>query len=198
MTDPGSLRASDADRETVVRALTDQLSAGRLSTSEFDERTRAVYAAKTYADLVPITADLPLPSPLVNPPGWVGARPGAYPVPQQSRGTHPVLPNPRAGYADDAATGQQRAGPTGGPPIEVVGPGPEQPRPGEGYGGHYPFGWQSLFSWQSALAGYFVSVLVLVVIWAVAGFGYFWPGWIIGFGLLSLLGRGGRRYGRRR
>jgi len=193
MTDPGSLRASDADRETVVRALTEQMTAGRLSLSELDERCRSVYAAKTYADLVPITADLPLPSPLVSPPGWVGARPGAYPVPEQSPGARPHLPTPRAGHADDAETAAP--GPADAVPgrtrTDVVGRGQQHRHPSRGYGRRYPFGW------RAALGGYLVTVLVLVVIWAVTTpGGDFWPGWVIGFGLLGVL-RGGK-HGHRR
>jgi hypothetical protein len=53
------LRASDADRERVAETLREAAGDGRLTMDELDERLDAVYAAKTYAELVPITHDLP-------------------------------------------------------------------------------------------------------------------------------------------
>ena len=52
-------RASDADRQHVVEALQRHTGDGRLSLDEFAARTDATYRAVTYADLAPITADLP-------------------------------------------------------------------------------------------------------------------------------------------
>jgi hypothetical protein len=57
--DRGNLRASDADRERVADILREAAGDGRLSMEELDERLDAVYAAKTYAELEPITRDLP-------------------------------------------------------------------------------------------------------------------------------------------
>jgi hypothetical protein len=57
--DPQHLRASDADRERVAETLREAAGDGRLTMDELDERLDAVYAAKTYAELVPITQDLP-------------------------------------------------------------------------------------------------------------------------------------------
>jgi Domain of unknown function (DUF1707)/Cell wall-active antibiotics response 4TMS YvqF len=57
--DPQHLRASDADRERVAEVLREAAGDGRLTMDELDERLDAVYAAKTYAELVPITHDLP-------------------------------------------------------------------------------------------------------------------------------------------
>lgn len=54
-----SLRASDAERETVVERLQVALSEGRLTVTEFDERTRDAYAATTRGDLAALTEDLP-------------------------------------------------------------------------------------------------------------------------------------------
>lgn len=56
------LRASDADRERVAEVLRTSAAEGRLELDELDERLRAVYAARTYADLEPILVDLPKPS----------------------------------------------------------------------------------------------------------------------------------------
>jgi Domain of unknown function (DUF1707) len=55
---PG-LRASDADRERVADVLRQAAGEGRLSFDELDERLGAAFAARTYAELEPITADLP-------------------------------------------------------------------------------------------------------------------------------------------
>jgi hypothetical protein len=56
---PRELRASDGDRDRVASVLREAAGDGRLSLEELDERLEAVYAAKTYADLEPITRDLP-------------------------------------------------------------------------------------------------------------------------------------------
>ena len=57
--DKGNLRASDADRERVAEVIRQAAGDGRLTMEELDERLDAVYAAKTYAELEPITRDLP-------------------------------------------------------------------------------------------------------------------------------------------
>ena len=54
------LRASDSDREKVAKLLHDAMAEGRLTLAELDERLQATYAAKTLADLVPLTEDLPV------------------------------------------------------------------------------------------------------------------------------------------
>ena len=57
--DRGNLRASDADRERVADIIRRAAGDGRLTMDELDERLEAVYAAKTYAELEPLTRDLP-------------------------------------------------------------------------------------------------------------------------------------------
>ena len=57
--DPSQLRISDEDRHQVAELLRDAAGDGRIDLEELDERLEATYAAKTYADLVPITIDLP-------------------------------------------------------------------------------------------------------------------------------------------
>lgn len=57
--DRGNLRASDSDRERVADILRQAAGDGRLTMEELDERLDAVYTAKTYAELEPITKDLP-------------------------------------------------------------------------------------------------------------------------------------------
>src|SRR3712207_8251572 len=57
--DPAQLRISDADRHQVAEILREAAGEGRLDLDELDQRLDATYAARTYADLVPITLDLP-------------------------------------------------------------------------------------------------------------------------------------------
>lgn len=58
-TQPGQLRASDADREHVASLLRQAAGDGRLDLGELDERLSQAYAARTYADLEPLTSDIP-------------------------------------------------------------------------------------------------------------------------------------------
>jgi hypothetical protein len=58
--DPARMRISDADRHQVAEILRDAAAEGRIDLDELDERLEAAYAARTYADLVPITMDLPV------------------------------------------------------------------------------------------------------------------------------------------
>jgi Domain of unknown function (DUF1707) len=53
------LRASDDDRDTVLRALERHTAAGRINLDEFDQRSTAALAAVTRDDLAALTADLP-------------------------------------------------------------------------------------------------------------------------------------------
>jgi hypothetical protein len=54
----GALRASDADREVVHRALGNAYADGRLTREEFDQRSEAVLSARTLAELPVLIADL--------------------------------------------------------------------------------------------------------------------------------------------
>ena len=84
--DRGNLRASDTDRERVAEILREAAGDGRLTLEELDERLDAVYAAKTYAELEPITHDLPnadaphvpaaAPAPTADPARF-GGQPGS-------------------------------------------------------------------------------------------------------------------------
>jgi hypothetical protein len=58
--DPSQLRISDQDRHQVAEVLREAAGEGRIDFQELDERLDATYAARTYADLVPITLDLPV------------------------------------------------------------------------------------------------------------------------------------------
>jgi Domain of unknown function (DUF1707) len=65
----GRLRASHADRERVIDTLKAAYVYGLVTKDEFDERASQTFAARTYAELAVITADIPAglapaPSPL--------------------------------------------------------------------------------------------------------------------------------------
>ena len=97
MTEPSSeIRASDADREAVAAQLRAAGEDGRLDNDELEERLGRTYAAKTFGELAPLTADLTptrapvpasspasVPTPLPPPPGVPGKRSG--PPKQQIR-----------------------------------------------------------------------------------------------------------------
>ena len=53
------LRASDADRETVVEQLRAHAAAGRLDAEELDDRIGRALEARRLGDLAPLLADLP-------------------------------------------------------------------------------------------------------------------------------------------
>ncbi len=85
--DPSRLRISDEDRHKVADVLRQAAGEGRIDLEELDERLEATYHAKTYGDLVPITADLPAAG---TPPG---TRPEAasawHPVPSSGLPRYP-------------------------------------------------------------------------------------------------------------
>ncbi|MEU4239459.1 DUF1707 domain-containing protein [Actinoplanes sp. NPDC026619] len=69
------LRAADTDRQVVADQLKSALEEGRLDLSEYDERLRDAYAARTYGDLDRLLTDLPNAAPVV--PAAPQARPEA-------------------------------------------------------------------------------------------------------------------------
>ncbi len=72
-----TLRASDAERDVVVRELGRHHVAGRLTAPELEERLALALRARTRADLRRLTCDLPAPGP---PPGaGLPAPPGPAP-----------------------------------------------------------------------------------------------------------------------
>ena len=71
----GHLRASHADRERVVGVLKAAFVEGRLAKDEFDLRVGQTFAARTYAELAALTADLPAAKP-PQPTQRVLLRPG--------------------------------------------------------------------------------------------------------------------------
>jgi Domain of unknown function (DUF1707) len=64
------LRASDAERESIVAQLREHGAAGRLDVEELEQRVGAAYAARTHGELGALLADLP-------------AKPVAAPRPRQ-------------------------------------------------------------------------------------------------------------------
>lgn len=78
--DGGRLRCSDDDREQVAEALRRAAGEGRLSLDSLESRLELTYGARTYADLAPITSDLPADSP-PHPQPESTLRPPSPPVP---------------------------------------------------------------------------------------------------------------------
>ena len=72
--DPKALRASHEDRDQVVEQLRIAAGDGRLTAEELDERVELALSARTYAELVPLTADLP-PSAMPAVPGSTALSP---------------------------------------------------------------------------------------------------------------------------
>ena len=67
--DRGLMRLSDADRDRAAEVLREAAAQGRLGMDELDERLELAYAAKTFADLEPVTGDLPKPGSALSTPG---------------------------------------------------------------------------------------------------------------------------------
>jgi DUF1707 SHOCT-like domain len=84
------IRASDSERESVVDVLRDAYTDGRITLEEFEERTSAAYASKTWADLRELTSDLPVEPVL-------GADLPQRPHPQTVAPVVPMVPRPRQG-----------------------------------------------------------------------------------------------------
>jgi hypothetical protein len=82
------MRASNADREKIAEVLRQAAGDGRLELDELDDRLVKVYAARTYAELEPLTSDLPhvtglqTPAPVRTPV----VRPAGDPGPRSSTG----------------------------------------------------------------------------------------------------------------
>jgi hypothetical protein len=87
--DPRQLRASDADRERVAEVLRRAAGEGRLALDELEERLGVVYGARTYAELEPVTADLP--SHVAPAPRAPAAPPAARTTPSTKGGAVAIL-----------------------------------------------------------------------------------------------------------
>jgi hypothetical protein len=80
----GRLRASHADRERVIGTLTAAYVYGLVTKEEFDTRVSQTFAARTYAELAVITADIPAglaPAPPPLGPAPAKASPPAHTSP---------------------------------------------------------------------------------------------------------------------
>lgn len=77
--DASQLRISDDDRHAVAEMLRHAAGEGRIDIEELQERLEATYQAKTYGDLVPITADLPSGAPAERSAGLPGAAAAGVP-----------------------------------------------------------------------------------------------------------------------
>ncbi|MGB6180217.1 MAG: DUF1707 domain-containing protein [Rhodococcus sp. (in: high G+C Gram-positive bacteria)] len=76
------VRIGNAERERAFSLLSEHYAAGRLGTSEFDERSAAVSAAVTRGELVPLFDDLPGG---IDSPASTG-KAAAAPVPAETEG----------------------------------------------------------------------------------------------------------------
>jgi hypothetical protein len=135
------IRASDHDRDAVVGMLRDAFAEGRLTLEEFQERTTAAYAGRTWGDLRELTRDLPvqpilgadlpadahpdgmsLPATAHYPSGAPLRRPpvpGSQPVPGFRPGTPPY---PRQSTEDDMRQpARYSRGHPFGPVLPIVG-----------------------------------------------------------------------------
>ena len=54
------MRASDRDRAVIETVLADAFAEGRITRTEYDERSDSAMASRTLGDLVPLVADLPV------------------------------------------------------------------------------------------------------------------------------------------
>ncbi|HLR94274.1 MAG TPA: DUF1707 domain-containing protein [Jiangellaceae bacterium] len=102
---PGAdLRCSDTDRERVAEAIRAAAAEGRLTLTELEERLDLAFKAKTYADLQPITADLPQ---------------GPYPIPGQSAQPVPPATHDGGGTPVAGPTQSQPPAQPGSPKINA-------------------------------------------------------------------------------
>jgi len=111
------IRASDRDRDAVVATLRDAFSEGRLTLEEFQDRTTATYAARTWGDLKELTTDLPVqPSlgadlpPEARPAGLPDAVPGTRLAPEGHPLAPPGSPAPGTLYPGRQQPGQPQPG----------------------------------------------------------------------------------------
>lgn len=77
--DPSLLRVSHADRDQMVEILRDAAADGRLDADELEERLERALTARTFADLEPLTEDLPVAAP--RPPAVRAPAPSATALP---------------------------------------------------------------------------------------------------------------------
>jgi uncharacterized protein DUF1707 len=76
-----SMRASDAERDEVIAALSEHYQAGRLTSEELDDRTGQALRARTLDELDELTTDLPGPVPSTAQPVPAAYGPGRARLP---------------------------------------------------------------------------------------------------------------------
>ena len=79
------LRVGHADREQVIETLKTAFVDGRLAKDEFDARAGRALAARTRADLVALTADIPAVDRTARPPAPAAAETARPPAPARRR-----------------------------------------------------------------------------------------------------------------
>jgi hypothetical protein len=173
------IRASDLDRDAVVETLRDAFSEGRLTLEEFQDRTTAAYASRTWGDLRELTTDLPVQPSLgadLPVPAWPGGvvHPDATPVPypQGARLVDEAQPFPGAQQVPDTQPGAGSQSPSGLPPhLSRPGGGnlPPSGRPRGRLGPVLPImGMWMLFAVASHSVGgavvFFIAVVVIVTL----------------------------------
>ena len=100
-----SVRASDAYREVVVGVLREAFAEGRLTAEEHGTRVGQAYAARAYAELAAVSADLPGRPSASSPARWSGspaaslAPPGSSPDELTGGGSPGVQRDPRPAAA---------------------------------------------------------------------------------------------------
>lgn len=159
------LRVADVDRAFVAERLSAAIDEGRLSLSEYDERVRDAYAAKTYSDLDKLLMDLP----------GIAVRSRLA-----ATGPTPVAPDAGQRLASGAAAQHPLAPPGCSGAPSAAGVAGVRPRPGA--------------RWLTAVWGaWMFAVSINVVIWLLVsvssanGWVYFWPMWVAGpWGVLLL------------
>jgi hypothetical protein len=172
------IRASDRDRDAVVATLRDAYSEGRLSLEEFQERSTAAYAGRSWGDLKELTTDLPVqPSlgadlppearPVPAPDEVPGARPEErHPMVPSASGLSPETPYPGVQPPGSAFPGAQPPGSQypGQPPADRSLP-PARHRRGHPYGPLLPVvGMWVLFALAARSTGGAILFLVAVAL----------------------------------
>jgi len=100
--EPATERISSAERDGALSALSAHRDAGRLDSGQYESRQVAATSAQTWAELLPLFADLPEPRPAkvtalaaYAPPGLPmgGSRPPSSPAAPRPGGSGPAIPN---------------------------------------------------------------------------------------------------------
>src|SRR6516162_9999240 len=83
------VKASDADREHAIGVLREAFAEGRLTAEEHSARVGQAYAARTYAELATVSADLPA-GPSAHRPAPLSSSPGTGVATATDRRTNPL------------------------------------------------------------------------------------------------------------